>query len=32
MADKEIRLNFMDSNGQLKPFETFMNEIREVYD
>lgn len=32
MADKEIRLDFMDSNGQLKPFETFMNEIREVYD
>lgn len=32
MADREIRLDFIDSNGQLKPFETFMSEIREVYD
>ena len=30
--DKEIRLDFFDSQGNLKPFETFSEELRQVYE
>lgn len=32
MADKEIRIDFFNSDGSLKSFETFSNELREIYD
>ena len=30
--DKEFRLDFFDSQGNLKPFETFSEELRQVYE